>query len=232
VALRLTHLNATPCNRRDDARLRHRITEERAMRNSVGGLALAAALVLSAAAVQADDKRDWGPRWPMVPGYGMGQGYGMGPGYGQGYGPGYGPGYGMGPGMMGPGATGMGGMRGFGGRPPVDPDHDGIVSNTEAATHFEEAFMAMDGDDDGTLTLEEFSSVFFGQGPHMAWRGDGVQQWQERKEARFKEMDANKDNTVTREEFIAYGKNRFEESDRDKDGKVTVWEFMARRHYF
>jgi hypothetical protein len=244
----LTHLNAPVAARIDDA-ARHHSTEDGTMRNAVGAFAVAAAILMSSAAAWADDERDWGPRWPMMPGYGMGYGMGgygpgggMGPGYGMGYGPGggMGPGYGMGPGMMGPGYGGMGpgagmmgpgGMRGYAGRPPVDTDHDGVVSNTEAAKHFEEAFGAMDGDDDGKVTLEELTSVFFGPGPHMAGRGDGLKHWQERKEARLKEMDGNSDGAVTQEEFLAYGKKRFEASDRDKNGKVTVWEFLGRRHF-
>jgi hypothetical protein len=215
--------------------------EEEAMRRTMGAIAVAAAILVSSAGAMADDERDWGTRCPMGAGYGMGQGYGMGPGYGMGqgygmgpgYGMGYGPGYGMGPGpgMMGPGMMGPGGMRGFAGRPPIDTDHNGVVSETEAAKHFEEAFAAMDEDDDGKLTQDEFSSVFFGPGPRMAARGDGMKLWQERKEARFKEMDGDKDNAVSQEEFIAYGKKRFETSDRDKNGKVTVWEFVGRRHF-
>lgn len=188
------------------------------MRRSARGMVLAALIAISAGMAQADDQRDWGPCGTMGPGYGMGGG--MGQGYHMGMG------MGAGSGMMGPG-----GMRGYAGTPPIDTDHDGIVSSTEAANYFDDAFAAMDGDGDGKLTLEEFSNVYFGPGPHVAMRGNRAQHWQERKEARFKEMDEDDDGTVTQEEFIAYGKTRFEEGDRDKDGKVTVWEFRSRRYF-
>ena len=195
------------------------------MRRCLGAMTLAALIAMSASTTNADDRRDWGPRGQMGPSYGMGPGM-MGPGMmAQGM-VAQGMGCGMGQGMMGPA-----GMRGYAGRPPIDTDHDGIVSSTEAAGHFDDAFAAIDGDDDGKLTLEEFSSVYFGPGPRMAMHGDGMQQWQERKETRFKEIDADKDGSVTQEEFIAYGKKRFEDSDRDKNGKVTVWEFRGRRHF-
>jgi Ca2+-binding EF-hand superfamily protein len=52
---------------------------------------------------------------------------------------------------------------------------------------------------------------------------------QERKKARFVEMDADKNGKVSQAEFIAVGKARFQAADTDKDGKVTPWEFRAQR---
>jgi Ca2+-binding EF-hand superfamily protein len=215
------------------------------MRKGLGKIALTAAIVLSASAMAADDKNTTPQQWPMVPGYGMGPGYHMGQGYGGGYGmgpgyhmgPGYGGGYGMGPGHhMGPGYGGFGmhgpgGGSGYGGSAMIDADGNGEVSSNEAAAHFDAVFGMMDGNDDGKLTLEEFSTVFYGRGPHMARHPGDVQEWRERKEARFKEIDANGDGNVTEEEFLTFMKKRYEESDRDKDGKVSVWEFRGRRYY-
>lgn len=216
------------------------------MRRALGRIALTAAIVLSATAVLAADRSGPVGQWPMVPGYGggygmgpghmgpgygggsgMGPGYQMGPGYGHGYG-GMAPGYHMGPGygMMGPG-----GARGYGHGPMIDANQDGVISSTEAAGYFDAVFGMMDANDDAKLTLEEFSTAFYGRGPHMAWRNGDVQEWRERKEARFKEINTDKDGTVTEEEFLAYAKSRFEDSDRDKDGKVTVWEFRGRRYF-
>jgi hypothetical protein len=151
----------------------------------------------------------------------MGQGYGMGPGM---MGPGYGRGYG--PGMMGPG-----GMPGYGHRASIDADGDGTISDTEAAGFFETVFARFDADDDGKLTLQEFATTCFGPCPRVAWGSDGMKDWQDRKEARFEEIDGNGDDAVTQEEFLAYGKKRYNASDRDEDGKVTVWEFSGRRYF-
>ena len=52
---------------------------------------------------------------------------------------------------------------------------------------------------------------------------------QERKKARFGEMDTDKNGKVSQAEFIAGGKARFQAADTDKDGKVTPWEFRAQR---
>lgn len=50
---------------------------------------------------------------------------------------------------------------------------------------------------------------------------------QERKKARYAEMDADKSGKVSKSEFIVAAKARFAQADTDKDGKVTPWEFRA-----
>jgi hypothetical protein len=155
-------------------------------------------------------------------GYGMGRRDHMGRGY-EGRGPGYpmGEGYGMGP------RYGMG--RGFHRMPLIDSDENGTVSAAEAASHAEEVFLAMDADEDGDLTLDEFASVHFG--PQS--RGEeGVRpRRQQRKAERFAEMNADGDDTLTREEFMAWHEARFEAADDDGDGNVTPWEFRSRRRF-
>lgn len=44
----------------------------------------------------------------------------------------------------------------------------------------------------------------------------------------FKEMDANGDGTVTREEHEAFAKKKFDSMDTNGDGKITQEEFKAR----
>jgi len=123
------------------------------------------------------------------------------------------------------------GMRQFRNRESVDTNDDGIVSNAEAARHFEGAFTTMDADEDGQLTKDEFFAVRFGPGPMQSRAAGANDRWKERKQKRFAEMDKNKDGKVTQAEFLAHGKRRFDDADRDKDGKVTAWEFRARRHF-
>jgi Ca2+-binding EF-hand superfamily protein len=188
----------------------------------------AAGMVGFQSPASADDRAGWNQPYGYHmhnPGWHMGPGYGMGPGQGSGMGQGYGmaPGYGM--------RGQQPGMRQFRNRASVDTNDDGIVSNAEAARHFEDAFMTMDADDDGHLTKEEFFAIRFGSGPAQS-RASGVNnRWKERKQKRFAEMDENKDGKITQAEFLAHGKRRFDDADRDKDGKVTAWEFRARRHF-
>jgi hypothetical protein len=159
------------------------------------------------------------------------QQYGNGPGWNpwsqQGWGgpdQGWGPGSGMGWGR------GSGGMMGRGMDAPgrgrftaIDENEDGIITAEEAASAVDQVFTAMDADDDGALTKEEYLAVRMG--PGEGWNPERQAARQAAKEARFGEMDNDKNGSVSKAEFIDGGKAHFEAADADKDGKVTPWEF-------
>lgn len=107
----------------------------------------------------------------------------------------------------------------------IDANSDGAISDDEAAAQVESVFLAMDTDEDGELTLEEFMAVRMGPGEGR--NAERQKAMQERKKARFTEMDTDKSGKVSKAEFIAAGKARFQAADTDKDGKVTPWEFRA-----
>lgn len=109
----------------------------------------------------------------------------------------------------------------------IDTNDDGVISDDEAADQVEAVFTAMDADDDDELTEEEYMAVRMG--PQRGFNEARQKARQERKKARFAEMDTDKSGKVSKAEFIAAGKARFEAADTDKDGKVTPWEFRARR---
>jgi hypothetical protein len=109
----------------------------------------------------------------------------------------------------------------------IDTNDDGVISDDEAADQVESVYAAMDSDDDGELTEEEFLAVRMG--PQMGRNEARRKTMQDRKKARFGEMDSDKSGRVSKPEFIASGKARFEAADTDKDGKVTPWEFRAQR---
>ncbi len=111
----------------------------------------------------------------------------------------------------------------------IDSNNDGVISDDEAAAQVEAVFAAMDGDNDSELTSEEYMSVRMGPGAGMGRNEERMKAMQERKKARFVEMDGDKNGKVSRAEFIASGKARFQAADADKDGKVTPWEFRAQR---
>lgn len=193
-----------------------------------------------------------GPGMMMGPGQGMGwqQGWGsgmMGPGMGPGWQQGQGPGM-MAPGMMDQGMMGPGTISpGAGGGPmmgpsqgmgqgmgpgpqlgmarspyamPVDQNRDGMVTAEEAALWHEMIFAALDIDENDALSLEEFAAGHMGSGARAGGR-------QERREARFRELDRNGDGQVTLEEFLDTAATRFQAADRDGDGQVSVWEFRS-----
>jgi len=107
----------------------------------------------------------------------------------------------------------------------IDANGDGMISDDEAAAQVEAVFLAMDADEDGELTLEEFMAVRMGPGEGR--NAERQKMMQERKKARYTEMDTDKNGKVSKAEFIGHGKARFEAADTDKDGKVTPWEFRA-----
>jgi len=112
----------------------------------------------------------------------------------------------------------------------MDQNEDGVISADEAAAWHESVFFAMDANDDGALTFEEYMAVRMGPGAGL--NSARQQAMQARKEARFKEMDTDSDESVSKAEFMAAGKARYEASDTNKDGKVTVWEARSQRRAF
>jgi EF hand len=124
--------------------------------------------------------------------------------------------------MMGPGGGMMMGRFGT-----MDGNDDGVISDDEAAAQVELVYTAMDADEDGELTEEEYMAVRMGPGQGL--NADRQKAMQERKKARFTEMDSDKSGKVGKAEFIAAGKARFEAADTNKDGKVTPWEMRAQR---
>lgn len=123
---------------------------------------------------------------------------------------------GMGPGMMG----------GSGRAALIDQNADGRISDDEAASAAEEAFVAMDADDDQVLTKDEYFSVQMKRG--FGWNVERQAAMQERREKRFAELDSDKNNSVSRIEFMNAAKENHDAADLDGDGDVSPWEYRQR----
>ncbi|CAN7635148.1 EF-hand domain-containing protein [Neorhizobium sp. LjRoot104] len=132
---------------------------------------------------------------------------------------GYGPWFGarMGPGMM----------YGNGRAAIIDQNDDGRISSEEAAASAEEVFTAMDADDDGQITKDEYMAVRMG--PGWGWNTERQAAMQANKEARFGEMDADKNGSVSKVEFLATAQTHFKAADQDGDGQVNPWEYRRGR---
>ncbi len=169
---------------------------------------LAFATVMVTIPAAADDDQQGCP--------GMGRGAGMGMMQGQGMGMMQGQGMGMGMGQ------GRGFMRRFA---VIDANDDDRISADEAASQRESVFLAMDADDDGELTEDEYMAVRMGMGEGR--NKARMEARQAAKKARFAPMDADKSGKVSKVEWMTGGKDRFEAADTDKDGIVTPWEFRS-----
>lgn len=125
----------------------------------------------------------------------------------------------MGPGMM----------YGNGRAAIIDQNDDGRISSEEAAAAAEDVFTAMDADDDGQITKDEYMAVRMG--PGWGWNKERQAAMQANKDARFGEMDADKNGSVTKVEFLAEAQDHFKAADQDGDGQVSPWEYRRGRWY-
>ena len=144
----------------------------------------------------------------MLAGVALAQPWGFGPGFGYGMGPGYG--------------MGMMGQPGRGRSMMMDANDDGVVSAEEAASAADEVFTAMDADDDGKLTKDEYMAVRMG--PQLGYNSERQAAMQKAKEDRFAAMDSDADGSVSKEEFLNSAQAHHAAADGDGDGKVTPWE--------
>ena len=108
----------------------------------------------------------------------------------------------------------------------IDANDDGVISAEEAASAADDVFTAMDADDDGSLTIEEYMAVRMG--PQRGFNPERQAEMQERKKARFGEMDADTDEKLSKAEFLDAAQAHHTDADSDGDGRVTPWEFRRR----
>ena len=108
----------------------------------------------------------------------------------------------------------------------VDTNDDGIISDSEAALHFEQRFVFLDANSDGSLTKDEF--LRFRPPFHMG-DSETLENLIKRYELRLKTMDSDKDGKVSKAEYMGYHRKQFTAADANKDGKVGVWEYRSLR---
>lgn len=225
---------------------------KRMNRNILTALGIASLVSVTAMsgipAVHADETKSneqAGQDYPCGPREGMGYRRNMdGRGYmGQGY---------MGRGQMGQGYMGRGDMgwqdgegnwrrgmnpdrgRGMGGQGfmerfgAIDENDDDRIGADEAASQRESVFLAMDADDNGELTMEEYMTVRMGPGPRREGGNEARQnQRQQAKSERFPKMDTDGSGTVSKAEWMLAGQERYQSADVNGDGIVTPWEFRS-----
>lgn len=109
----------------------------------------------------------------------------------------------------------------------MDENGDGKISSIEHASAHENRFAAMDANDDGVLTFEEFSSFRMGPGPKDGGQGKKQNKMATKKQVMFEKMDTDHDGKVSQAEFNAFAAAMFAKADANDDGAVDEAEFAA-----
>ena len=105
----------------------------------------------------------------------------------------------------------------------TDANGNHIISDEAVASMAERAFQRQDQNRDNDLTLEEYSykpSRWFNAVTPTAAQTDAIKK-------RFAETDADKNNLVSKLEFMTAEHTRYLAADTDKDGKISAWEFHS-----
>jgi EF hand len=155
---------------------------------------------------------------------GQGQGQGQGQAQGQGWRQGQGQGQGFGR---------SGQERPFMARfQAIDENSDKVITAAEAATNVDNVFAAMDQDNSGTITKDEYMAVRLGpqRSQEEGRQGRRQAEMQAAKAARYAPMDTDGDGLVSKAEFTTAATTRFAATDANKDGSVTPEEFQGHKH--
>ena len=102
----------------------------------------------------------------------------------------------------------------------IDADKDGAVTLEEVTAAHSARLAKIDADGNGAVSRDEFMA---------SGKASGKAKASERKAKYFDRLDADKDGTISGEEWHAVAQTRFAALDADKDGKVTKEELAAAR---
>ncbi|MCQ1780730.1 hypothetical protein NOJ05_26280 [Neorhizobium galegae] len=118
---------------------------------------------------------------------------------------------------------------GFGRGMIIDQNDDGRISDQEAAATAHDVFIAIDADDDSQITTEEYLAVRMAS--QWGWNQQRQSAMQARRETRFAEMDPDKNDAISKVEFMDAAQARHKAADADKDGYVSPWEHRRDRWF-
>ena len=108
----------------------------------------------------------------------------------------------------------------------ADANSDGILTAPEMQTMGRDIFVSMDGDEDESLSVEEFSSWGFGM-RNIAEETGRVQAYDTALKIVFGLWDRNKDNAVSALEHRQAVSFDMMRADLNQDGQLTESEFLG-----
>ncbi len=113
----------------------------------------------------------------------------------------------------------------------IDVNADGVINDDEAAVLADHAFNRMDQNADASLNETEFTTMRGGKGHGGGWfnwgNSDEAAAVLKVRKDKFVVLDTDKNAGISRIEFFADAKAKLAAADTDRDGKVSPWEFRA-----
>jgi Ca2+-binding EF-hand superfamily protein len=113
----------------------------------------------------------------------------------------------------------------------LDTNKDGAVTLDEMVAVRHASFTKMDANGDGMVTRDEFMAYSAKPKPASAKTTD-PKATDARKAKYFERLDADKNGSISAQEWDAVAEKQFAALDADKDGKVTKEEMAAARERF
>jgi len=98
-----------------------------------------------------------------------------------------------------------------------DLNHDGSISKEEFLHPYAAAFNRIDSDGNNQISIDEMRSYLSKKRPaHVT-----PEQWNVKADRHFGRKDLNKDNTISKEEFMLRHHDSFKGYDRNKDDSIS-----------
>lgn len=107
-----------------------------------------------------------------------------------------------------------------------DLNADNVLQLDERQSVMKKKFQEADSNNDGSVSYDEVRSTIAG----FEQRGDHFGKWVDHHGLhlgnRIRDVDLDKDGTVSQEEYFSYFGAHYERMDKDEDGNITVQEYM------
>jgi Ca2+-binding EF-hand superfamily protein len=115
-------------------------------------------------------------------------------------------------------------------RSAIDTNNDGRISQEEAQAHHEQVFSSFDRDGDGKLSRDEIAGIVAVEpGYVVITRMIPVALTADVGSQAFSEMDQDRNQQISRQEYMQYGEQQFKRAQEQAGGKLSTAESQMRQ---